>query len=689
MKRWLFYVGLILMLVLGTSVSLALAQGGKLSEEEASAIPKEMGVPPGPMAGEGALGVAAAFSGGADYDSGWIPLAPDQAKTLIHNLGGHTDNYLVDMQFRALGGDGINHRYYGGADFGANPAPGHNPDDRVGAYWRSLTDTEITIYRRPQDTYAEEVRIRIWIDSTPDWDSGWIALPAGGPASTLAHNLGGNADDYVVDMQYRDAGSGVNQRYFSGIDFGANPAPGHSVDDRVGVYWRSLTDTEITLFRREEDDYAEETRIRIWVRPNPTYDSGWVAIDQDAAQALAHNIGGSAEDYVVDMQFRSAGNGVNQRYYGGVDFGANPPSGMNENDRVGAYWRSLTNTSITIYRRPQDIYAPEIRVRIWNPWKPPTPNYDSGWMSIEAGENALVMNHNLGGSADTYLVDLQYLGDSANGINQRYYGGADFGAVPAPDHHVDDRVGAYWRSLTNTSITVYRRPEDTYAAQVRVRIWVMPLPDYESGWTAIATDASHTFAHNLGGSTNDYLVDLQFQDAGTDGVNQRCYGGMDFGVHPPLGAAEDDRCGAYWRSLDVDSIVVYRRPEDIYADQVRVRIWRVAKPDYDSGWVAIAQDETRTLVHNLGGAEQAYLLTMLQYDDSAANHFNQRHYGGADFGVNPPTDYNADDRVGSYWRSLTDSSVTVYRRPQDEFANWVRIRIWNYTQSIYLPIVLK
>jgi hypothetical protein len=387
------------------------------------------------------------------------------------------------------------------------------------------------------------------------------------------------------------------------------------------------------------------------------------------------------------VQYRSSTvDGVNQRYYGGADFGTLPAPGHNADDRVGAYWRSLTNTSIIVYRRPQDTYVEQIRVRIFRFWKPTPPNYNSGWVSLTA-DVARSLSHNLGGSSDNYLVDLQYR--SANsGVNQRYYGGADFGAIPAPGHLANDRVGAYWRTLTTSAITLYRRPEDDYAEQARARIWVMPKPDYDTGWVALAVNVAQTFAHNLGGSYNDYLVDLQYRSA-ADGVNLRYYGGADFGNKPAPGASENDRVGVYWRSLSTTSITVYRRPDDLYAEQVRLRIWRMAQPDYDSNWLALAQDASQELAHNLGGQADNDFLDLAQFDSDAANGYNHRHLGGADFGALPPSGYSLDDRVGSYWRTLTNSSIVLYRRPQDGFADWMRVRLWDYNQLVYLPMTLK
>lgn len=201
----------------------------------------------------------------------------------------------------------------------------------------------------------------------PHYDSGWTALTAGGAAVYLYHNLGGDSDDYVVDMQYRSGGSGVNQRYYGGNDFGTNVSGSMSENDRVGAYWRSLTSSSVAVYRRPDDIYASQVRVRIWRAPRPDYDSGWVAVGAgDTATSLAHALGKDSDDYVVDMQYQSPGSGVNQRYYGGNDFGANVSAPMNENDRVGAYWRSLGTHFVTIYRRPDDIYAPYIRIRIFN-----------------------------------------------------------------------------------------------------------------------------------------------------------------------------------------------------------------------------------------------------------------------------------------------------------------------------------
>jgi len=265
-------------------------------------------------------------------------------------------------------------------------------------------------------------------------------------AAQLTHNIGGDPDDYIVDMQYQSSGSGVNQRYYGGADFGANPPSGMSEDDRVGAYWHSLTNSTITVYRQSEDIYAAKVRIRIWrfwKPPQPDYDSGWLSITAGSTETLSHNLGGNVSDYLVDLLFRSTSNGVNRRFYGGVDIGVNDPPALNENDRVGAYWSNLSTSTISVHRRPDDIYVTKVRIRIW---RMPTPDYDSGWFSQSAGAFTRILTHNLGGSVNDYLVDMQYK-NATDGINQHFYSGNDLGASPPSGMSEDDRVGAREEAL--------------------------------------------------------------------------------------------------------------------------------------------------------------------------------------------------------------------------------------------------
>ena len=93
-----------------------------------------------------------------------------------------------------------------------------------------------------------------------------------------------------------------------------------------------------------------------------------------------------------------------------------------------------------------------------------------------------------------------------------------------------------------------------------------PEPDWQSSWYTIAQAETKTWTHNLGGNTDDYVVDLQFKNA-ADGINQVSYGG-----------GYDDEGGSYganWHDLTDSQIQVSRSSQDWAAEQVRVRIWRI------------------------------------------------------------------------------------------------------------------
>jgi hypothetical protein len=95
----------------------------------------------------------------------------------------------------------------------------------------------------------------------PAYDSGWVGLSAPGER-TLTHNVGGNVDNYVVDMMCKDSGNdyGVNIIHFGGYrdtkDIG-------SASYR-GAYYYNLTSTQVTVFRYGSDFAADSVRIRIW-----------------------------------------------------------------------------------------------------------------------------------------------------------------------------------------------------------------------------------------------------------------------------------------------------------------------------------------------------------------------------------------------------------------------------------------
>jgi len=91
----------------------------------------------------------------------------------------------------------------------------------------------------------------------PAYDSGWVAVSAG-DCIDLTHNLGGNRDNYVVDLQFKGASGNPHVAGYGGYADGASS---------YGGDWRTLTSTEITLCRSANDALIPQMRVRIWMYP--------------------------------------------------------------------------------------------------------------------------------------------------------------------------------------------------------------------------------------------------------------------------------------------------------------------------------------------------------------------------------------------------------------------------------------
>ena len=108
------------------------------------------------------------------------------------------------------------------------------------------------------------------------------------------------------------------------------------------------------------------------------------------------------------------------------------------------------------------------------------------------------------------------------------------------------------------------------------------------------------------------------------------------------------------------SLYLYRRPEDSYAAPLRVRLWRMAPPAHDSGWVSLNQDEARVLVHNRVGDAESYLVDML-YNEGAGSFdgVNERYFGGMDVGTKPSGGASAEDRAHRVGYRCIDSRLSI------------------------------
>ncbi len=282
--------------------------------------------------------------------------------------------------------------------------------------------------------------------ATSGWSSGWITITPG-TVETLTHNLGGDPNDYAVELWFMDTdaeGYGINTRAYGGLETGG---------DYYGAAWQNLTSNTIQVLRSADDTFADRVRVRVWVAdPLPEYCSDWTPIAQQQTLAFTHSVGGNVDDYAVGLAFSSTLRGVNHYAYGGLVL----PSGA----RRGAYWSSVNTSTVSVFRYLHDVTAGQVRVCVT---RPDPPDYDSGWVSATLG-TVMPFTHNLGMDPNMYRVRLGARSDSsAIGINSMCAGGM---------YDMGHPRGVNWENSTANTINVFRRSQDEHADQVRIRIWV-------------------------------------------------------------------------------------------------------------------------------------------------------------------------------------------------------------------------
>ena len=101
----------------------------------------------------------------------------------------------------------------------------------------------------------------------PAYDSGWIGIGLNA-VRTFTHNIGGNVDNYVVDLQFKDLdqGWGINIIKIGGDErvTSGECCEGFYVVSSWGAYWSNLTTTTINVGRNIYDPFGDHIRVRIW-----------------------------------------------------------------------------------------------------------------------------------------------------------------------------------------------------------------------------------------------------------------------------------------------------------------------------------------------------------------------------------------------------------------------------------------
>jgi hypothetical protein len=312
--------------------------------------------------------------------------------------------------------------------------------------------------------------------STTNWSSGRVTVPAG-TCQVFNHNLGGNPDDYAVELWFMDTDNnlGINRRENGGLEVGGFGR---------GAYWRQLTENTVEVCRNANDMAADRLFVRVWQPPDaPDYDSGWLDIDPDTTLVITHGLGITATDLSVSLWFSSTAQGIHHAGYGGL-------ADDTAQELHGAYRKNLTADTVRVTRARDDILVEQVRVLVT---RADPPDYDSleslgDWQNLGLGTE-LSFTHNLNWPAHLLLVRAEC--KSADlpgpGIHQMYAGGNH-------DWFIGWQ-GAHIQNLTENSIGVVRWVNDQVCPQARVRIWIR---SYHVFLPLVVRDDSATTTYPLG-----------------------------------------------------------------------------------------------------------------------------------------------------------------------------------------------
>jgi hypothetical protein len=305
-----------------------------------------------PASPETPLTPARAAQAGTMWSSGWAPINPGQTLSFNHNLGGDPDDYVVELMFLDTdpGGFGINRRNFGGMEVNG---------DWSGAHWQKLTANTVEVYRQPDDTVADRIRVSVGVaPAAPDYDSGWLDINPG-QTLTVSHNLAITATDLTVSLWFSGTARGIHQFGYGGL---AVDGP-HKM---LGAHWQNLTSNTVQVIRHPDDTDVEQVRVVVVHGDPPAYDSlqalgGWQNVAPGAVFVIDHNLHWDPTMMLVrgECYDESGLRGIHQLFAGGNH------DWLNGGQFQGANLQNLTRDTVAAFRWGQDEFCSQVRVRIW------------------------------------------------------------------------------------------------------------------------------------------------------------------------------------------------------------------------------------------------------------------------------------------------------------------------------------
>jgi len=284
--------------------------------------------------------------------------------------------------------------------------------------------------------------------SAAAWDN-WVTVPTG-TCRLFSHGLGGNPEDYIVEMWFLDTDGdlGLNRRYYGRLEDNGN---------WYGAHWQDLTGSTVRVCRGQQDNVADRIHLRISIAPtSPDYDSSWTNIGPGQTATFTHGLSITATDLTVNLWFSGTVRGIHHLGYGGL--------AIDTLQRMeGAHWHDLTDTTVQVTRHPSDTNINQVRVIVVHG---DTPAYDSlvdlgDWQDVSRGA-IYTFTHSLSWDPNLLLVRGECY-STTGGIHQWLAGGNH-------DWFIGWQ-GANIQNLTSNTVQIYRQPNDDVCPQARLRIW--------------------------------------------------------------------------------------------------------------------------------------------------------------------------------------------------------------------------
>jgi hypothetical protein len=94
----------------------------------------------------------------------------------------------------------------------------------------------------------------------PAYDSGWFSLAAGGE-EWLSHNIGGDPNDYIIDLQGYSTTSGT----LTNRGYGSYVKVVGGTQFHYGFYYDNVDNQELSVKRGLDEVTVQQFRVRIWV----------------------------------------------------------------------------------------------------------------------------------------------------------------------------------------------------------------------------------------------------------------------------------------------------------------------------------------------------------------------------------------------------------------------------------------